>query len=63
MYITLALRSGLSELVSHDRIVVLHVFQELNKGEVGSSSEIEPLTNPNLFLELRARNTNLAQVM
>ena len=42
---------------------MLHLFQELNKGEVGSSSEIETLTNPNLFLELKARNTNFAQVM
>ena len=63
MYITLTLRSGLSELVSHERIVVLHLFQELNKGEVGFGSEIEPLTNANLFMELKARNTDLAQVM
>ena len=63
MYITLALRSRLRELVSHERIVVLHLFQELNRGEVGFGSEIEPLTNPNLFLELKARNTDLAQVM
>ena len=63
MYITLALRSGLSELVSHERIVVLHLFQELNKGEVGFGFEIEPLTNANLFMELKARNTDLAQVM
>ena len=63
MYITLALRSRLRELVSHERIVVLHLFQELNRGEVGFGYEIEPLTNPNLFLELKARNTDLAQVM
>ena len=42
---------------------MLHLFQELNKGEVGFGSEIEPLTNPNLFLKLKARNTDLAQVM
>ena len=63
MYITLDLRSGLRELVSHERIVVLHLFPELNRGEVGFGSEIEPLTKPNLFLELKARNTDLAQVM
>ena len=63
MYITLALKSGLSELVSHVRIVVLHLLQELNKGEVGSGSGIEPFTNPNLFTALKAKNTDLAQLM
>ena len=63
MYITLALRSGLRELVSHEKIIVLHLFQELNKGEVGFGSKIEPLTSPNLFLKLKARNIDLAQVM
>ena len=42
---------------------MLHIFQELNKGEVGFGSGIEPLTKPNLFMELRAKNTDLAQVM
>jgi len=50
-------------LVNHERIVVLHLLQELNKGEVGSGFGIEPFTNPNLFLALKAKNTNLAQLM
>ena len=63
MYITLALRSGLSELVSHERIAVLHLLQELIKVEVGSGFGIEPFKNLNLFLALKAKNTDLAQLM
>ena len=63
MYITLAFNSTLKELVSQERIVVLQQLQELNKGEEGFGSVIEPFTNPNLFLELKAKNTNLAQLI
>ena len=63
MYITLALSSMLRELVSHESTMVLQRLQELNNGELGSGSVIEPLTKPNLFMELKARNTDLAQLM
>ena len=33
---------------------MLHIFQELNKGEVGFGSGIEPLTKPSLFFADKA---------
>ena len=60
IYITLALRSMLRELVNHESTVVLHLLQELYNGKEGSSCGIEPFTKPNLFLELKAKNIDLA---
>ena len=50
----------LRELVNHESTVVLHLLQELYNGKEGSSCGIEPLTKPNLFLELKAENIDLA---
>ena len=63
MYITLAFKSRLSELVNQESTVVLHLLQELYNGEDESGSAIDPSTKPNLFLELRAKNTDRAQLM
>lgn len=62
MYITLAPISLLRESTNHDRTMVLHLHQELNKGEDRPGMGIKPFTNPNLFLALKAKNTNLAQL-
>jgi len=43
--------------------VVLQQLHQLNSGELGSGFVIEPLTKPNVFLELKAKNTDLAQLM
>ena len=63
IYITLALSSMLRELVSHESTMVLHLLQELKNGEDGFGSVIEPFTKPNLFLALKAKKTDLAQLM
>ena len=63
MYITLAFKSRLSELVNQESTVVLHLLQELYNGEDESGIAIEPSTKLNLFLELRAKNTDHAQLM
>ena len=62
-YITLAFKSRLSELVNQESTVVLHLLQELYNGEDESGSAIYPSTKPNLFLELKAKNTDRAQLM
>ena len=51
------------ELVNHESTVVLQLLQDLYNGEEGSESGIEPFTKPNLFLELKAKNTDLAQLI
>ena len=53
----------LRELVSHESTVVLHLLQELKNGEDGFGLVIEPFTKPNLFLALKAKKTDLAQLM
>ena len=63
MYITLAFKSRLSELVNQESTVVLHLLQELYNEEDELGSTIDPSTKPNLFLELRAKNTDCAQLM
>ena len=60
---TLALSSMLREFLNHESTVVLHLLQELNNGEDGFGLGIDPLTKPNLFLELKAKNTNRAQLI
>ena len=63
MYITLAPISLLRELVNHERTRVLHLLQVLCSGEDGSGTGIAPLTKPNLFLALKAKKADLAEVM
>jgi len=63
MYMTLALSSMLSVFVNHESTIVLHLLQELNNGEDEFGSGIDPFTKENLFLELKAKKTNLVQLM
>ena len=55
-----AFKSMLSEFVNQESTVVLHLLQELYNGEDRPSLGIDPFTKPNLFLALKAKNTDLA---